>query len=431
MDLNRLFLFNLLSRKRMFIAFVGFFLSSIIFSGANVLLTSMIASSQSYLGETDDILVISDITASTPFTGHLPIDLASATKRVSGVVAVSPEVMTATVYKGRAVYVRGIDPAIFWNLTSFKSLEGILVGLNDNYDVTIGINFAEREGLTIGSYFTIFSTIHNTVLELRVKSIIRTDTLLDDEIIAPLWTGQFLAFKKYDFITHLRVKIDPTITTKDRVRELVTSSFDLTVLLETYNSSLTHFNASLSIRTINGKEIVNRFFINNNSIIQHLPFREYELIVEYEGYYSENYQLILGSDKTQSVFVPYLQRIVNFSTVNDLNQSISGVTIDIETFVDPSDSLTPIKSYSLTTDEYGFASVILPNGSYVANISYSDISFREHFTTLSSNNFSIVVDFIHPTLDINFLSNNSLIVGGEIAFLATSSPSYDIFYYLF
>ena len=64
MDLRNIFLYNLLPKKRMIIAFIGFLISSTIITGGGILMLNIIESTSTYLGESESILVISNPRAS-------------------------------------------------------------------------------------------------------------------------------------------------------------------------------------------------------------------------------------------------------------------------------------------------------------------------------------------------------------------------------
>ena len=146
-------------------------------------MTSIVSSTNSYLGESDTILVITQPGASTPYTSSLPLDLVEAVKDIPGVLEVSPEVMTAAVYGQNALYFRGIDIPGFWNFTDITILKGLPLSKEDTFNVSMGVRFANRFNLDVGDYFTIFSTRSSSSLELRVKSVFSSDSLLDDEIV--------------------------------------------------------------------------------------------------------------------------------------------------------------------------------------------------------------------------------------------------------
>ncbi len=428
LDFRRFILYNILPRNRMLIAFTGFFLSSIIISGSTVLLSSMLLATQDYLGETDDIIIISNPEAATPFTSTLPLDIAEATRAVPGVLAVSPEVIAAAVYENKAVYLRGVDTSTFWDMTSIVSLRGSLIDLDDHYGITIGANFARTEGLDIGSLITVFSTRTSSALELKVKSIITTHSLLDDVIIAPLWIGQFLAFETYDYISHLRVRIDPSLTNRDLLTDIVTGHHQLTVSLSSYNATITRYNASLIVQTVAGRKVLTTPFIDNSSIVLSLPFREYVLTVDMGGIFSDTYSIILATDRTVDIFLPYIQREITIRTLSDEDEPIGGRRVQFRNY-DQDESFSS-HVYQVYTDELGFATLSLPNGTYVATTDFANITTSHIFTTsFNQSYFEFIVFYKHPILHARNFVNNSLIIGDSITFDVACSSGYDIFYY--
>ena len=164
MDYRKLFLYNVLPKKRILIAFIGFLISSTIISGGALLMISIVESTSTYLGETDDVVVISNPYASTPYTSILPLDLAETISKIPGVLRVSPEVMTAAVYKSSAVYFRGIDVNEFWEFTDIIHIVGKMINSNDTTEVSLGVNFAERNHLNLGDFLTVFSTRSDSAL---------------------------------------------------------------------------------------------------------------------------------------------------------------------------------------------------------------------------------------------------------------------------
>ncbi|MCG3255732.1 MAG: hypothetical protein KAU62_06585, partial [Candidatus Heimdallarchaeota archaeon] len=65
MNLRKIFLYNVLPKKRILLVFIGFLISSTIISGAGILMSSIVNSTATYLGEDESILVISNPEAST------------------------------------------------------------------------------------------------------------------------------------------------------------------------------------------------------------------------------------------------------------------------------------------------------------------------------------------------------------------------------
>ncbi|MHA1199174.1 MAG: FtsX-like permease family protein [Candidatus Heimdallarchaeaceae archaeon] len=425
---HRLFLYNILPKKRLLIAFIGFLISSTIITGAGILLTSIVDSTSSYLGESNDVLVISSPEASTPYTSILPLDLADTISTIEGVEIVSPEVMTAAVYENKAVYFRGVDVSKFWQLTNVNYLEGDLPSLTDSFEVSIGVNFAERNSLGLGDFFTLYSTRSEAAVELKVKSVFETGTLLDDEIIASLWIGQFFAFEDYDYITHIRVKIDlDTIPSKELLRELVLNEYSLVINIITPDS-LAEVNATITIRTRRG-ELVNETIIRNDNQISYvLPFGEYKLQGSIEGILSPTISLLLKEDSIISLDIPYKERLVSFRIITDEDEPIQSAIIKIYS-QNITERYIETRNFQALTDVNGEAEFTVSDGSYYADISYGHYVKILAFTTSDVNDHEIVLISRHPFIFVNKPTNNSLVIGNNLNLTITATTGYSINYY--
>ena len=427
MSLRGTFLYNILPKKRILIAFIGFLISSTIITGGAILMDSIIDATSSYLGESDDVLVISNPQASTPYTSILPLELAETVRSIPGVLDVSPEVMTAAVYKDKAVYFRGVDIGKFWEFTDVSYIDGMPLDINDTYEISIGTKFASRNNLEVGDLFIVFSTRSNAAMEFKIKSIFVTNTLLDDEIIAPLWIGQFFAFESVNYITHIRVRVDLNQVSKERVREIVTSEYQLTVNIATPNS-ITSLNATVYIRSGKGNLIKEEIIFNDNSVSVTLPFGEYEIQADVEGLLSEPMELILGIDRTIIVYVPYIQRDLNFRVITDEDEPIEGVRIEVYS-QDKQEKITGVKTYHALSDENGEAFISVSNGSYYAEFVYEVYWKSIAFTTGETNIIDVELISRHPSITVRTPKNQSIIIGNEVNVSISATRGYSIYFY--
>ncbi len=426
---RRIFLYNILPKKRLFIAFIGFLISSTIITGSGILMSSIIDSTASYLGESDDIVIISSPEASTPYTSIVPLDIADTISTIEGVELVSPEVMTAAVYENKAVYFRGVDVSKFWQLTDIGFLEGNLPSLTDSFEVSVGINFAERNNLGLGDFITLFSTRSESAIELKIKSIFITNTLLDDEIIASLWVGQFFAFEDYDYITHIRVKINlEIITDKEMLRELVLSEYSLVVNIVTPDF-LQEVNATITIRSRRGELVNETIIINDNQTSFILPFGEYKIQGEIEGVLSSATTLILKKNTIINLEVPYKERLVSFRIITDEDEPLQGAIIQVYS-QNITERYIESRNYQTITDVNGEATMIVSDGSYIADLSYILYKKTFSFTTTDVNEYEIVLLSRHPFIFVSKPSNNSIVIGNNLNLTITATTGYSInFYY--
>ncbi len=426
-DIRLRILYNVLPKKRLFIAFVGFLISSTITAGGSVLMYSIVSSTTSYLGESETVLVITQNGASTPYTSVLPLDFVEAVKYVQGVLAVSPEVMTAAVYKDHAIYIRGVDISSFWAFEQYNIIDGKPLSTEDLYNVSIGKNFAEMNNLKVGETITIYSTHSDAVIDLRVKSIIYTGTLMDDEIIMPLSMAQFLTFKSFNYITHVRVKINPTLITKDQVREIVTKTYPLTVYVSTYNQS-TNLNATVYVYDMRGTLINKSEIVNNNYTTFILPFRKYIVYSQIGDLKSNKTYFLTGATTKVNLIVPLLQRYVRFNVTTQEGEPIEKARITIKPL--NINDYNKINIKEIFTNANGTASTLLINGSYSAVVAYSHYVQYINFVTYINNSFDVTLIKKYPDISINYPANNSVIFGNKIKVSISASPGYSIYFYL-
>lgn len=427
-SLREVFLYNIIPKKRLLIAFIGFLISSTIITGAGVLLTSIVDSTSSYLGESSDVLVISSPEASTPYTSRLPLELADTISSIEGVEIVSPEVMTAAVYENKAVYFRGVDVSKFWELTEVDYLEGSLPSLTDSFEVSIGVNFAERNNLGLGDFITLFSTRSESALELKIKSIFKTDTLLDDEIIASLWIGQFFAFEDYDYVTHIRVKIDLDIVpNKELLRDVILSEYSVEIDIITPDS-LTEVNATITVKTKRGELVNETILLNENQITFTLPFGEYRIQGGIEGVLSSTLSILLSKDTHINLDIPYKERLVTFHIITDEDEPIEGAIIKVYS-QNITERYLESRNYQTISDSFGEASLIIGDGSYFAEITYYHYKKTILFTTTDVNDLEVILITRHPFIYVSNPANNSLVIGSLLNISLSATTGYSISFY--
>ncbi len=426
MNLRRIFLYNVLPKKRILLAFIGFLISSTIISGAGILMSSIVNSTASYLGESESILVISNPEASTPYTSIIPLELTDTINSIDGVLEVSPEVMTAAVYKDKAVYFRGVDASSFWYFTELTYQEGQLLTVNDTFEVSVGINFAQRNNLEVGDYITLFSTRSEAAIELKIKSIFSSNTLLDDEIIASLWIGQFFAFEDFNYITHIRVEIDlDVIADKEMLREVVLSEYELTARITT-PGDLQELNASVYVYNKRGDLVNETIILNDIQVSFILPFGEYELQCQIKDVISNSTKLLLDKDMEAEISISYIERSAYFRIITDEDEPIQGA--DVALYRQGSTGFTD-ESFSDVTNSTGEVSLSISDGSYVGIISYGIYRKEITFSTSEVNNFEIILITRHPEIIAINPTNNSVVIGKNIDIKLFSSPGYSIYFY--
>jgi ABC-type lipoprotein release transport system permease subunit len=172
-----------------------------------------------YLGEGDDIVVIYDKKSRTPFTGLVPAYLAEEISNLNGVLAASPEVIIPCIIKSKTTFLRGIIPKEFTKINQLTIIEGDMLELKDLNSAMVGKKVAERLNLKLNDIILILGVLTDRYLELKVKGIFVSNSPIDDEILAPLYVGQWLRGTDYGYVTLIRFKIDRNIITPSIIYE--------------------------------------------------------------------------------------------------------------------------------------------------------------------------------------------------------------------
>ncbi len=217
----RLLTFQYLRRQHILTLAVTVTLSSMLFSMTAISLLGFYRSFNAYLGEGEGVIVVYDRKSSTPFTGLVPAYLTERVSTVNGVLASSPEVIAPCVVEGESVFLRGIVPEEFVKLSQLTMVEGDMLELGDAYFVIVGRNVAERLKVKPGDGLLAHGVLADRYVELKVKGIYYSRSIMDDEMLAPIYVGQWLRGTDYGHVTLIRVKIDSDVVSPAAILEVV------------------------------------------------------------------------------------------------------------------------------------------------------------------------------------------------------------------
>jgi len=217
--LNRLIGFKYLKGQRTLTLALIITLSSMLFSMTALSLLGFYKGFTAYLGEGEDIVAVYDRKSRTPFTGLVPAYLAEKVGALNGVLASSPEAMAPCIVKGESTFLRGIIPENFAKLNQLTIMEGDMLELDDLNSMIVGKNVAERLHIKLGDKVLVISVLADRYVELQVKGIFTSQSPLDDEILTPLYVGQWLRGTDYGHVTLIRFKIDRKTITSSRIFE--------------------------------------------------------------------------------------------------------------------------------------------------------------------------------------------------------------------
>lgn len=203
--------FKYLKKRRILTLMIILTLASMLFSITAFTLTGFLKGFNAYLGEGENIMAIYDRNSGTPFTGLVPAYLTEKINTINGVTSSSAEIIIPCLIKGNPILLRGIIPEDFTKLNQLSILEGNMLELGDTHSLIIGKNVAERLNLKVNDSFLIIGVMANQYLTLQVKGIYESHAAMDDEVLAPLYMGQWLRGTDYGHATLIRIKIDKTV----------------------------------------------------------------------------------------------------------------------------------------------------------------------------------------------------------------------------
>ena len=215
----RLLGFKYLRRQRILTLTLIVALSSMLFSLTTLSLLGFYRGFTAYLGEGEDIVAVYDRKSRTPFTGLVPAYLAEKISALNGVLAGSPEAIAPCIVNGESTFLRGIIPEDFTKLNQVTIIEGAMLELDDLNSAVVGKNVAERLRLNLNDKVLVLGVLSDRYLELQVKGIFVSHSPMDDEILAPLYVGQWLRGADYGHVTLIRFKIDRDAITPSRIFE--------------------------------------------------------------------------------------------------------------------------------------------------------------------------------------------------------------------
>lgn len=192
-------------------------IASTLFSLTALSFFSFYKTIDAYLGETDNLLAIYDKKSTTPFTGYISLQLATRLETIDGVTASSPEMITPAVIEDKSVIIRGIIPEEFSKLNPLILVKGETLQIGDLSHAIAGKRLAESLNIKLNDSILVQGVLAERYIELNVKGIFESNSALDDEILVPLYVGQWLRGTNYDYVTMIRVKIDQSKITSTQL----------------------------------------------------------------------------------------------------------------------------------------------------------------------------------------------------------------------
>jgi len=194
--------------------FLALALSSLFYSLTFYLATGSYQALTGYFSTSKNLLIIYDPRSSTPFTGLVSLDVIDRLENITGVLALSPEMLAPCTVNGHAAFARGITE-------NFEKVEDLPVEPPGIDYALAGWKLADRLNLEKGSIIYVAGVLSDTFIVLKVKDIIETNTPLDDEIVVDLTVAQWLRGTKSNTATLVKVLVDPERLDHEKIREIL------------------------------------------------------------------------------------------------------------------------------------------------------------------------------------------------------------------
>ncbi|MBD3228811.1 MAG: FtsX-like permease family protein [Candidatus Lokiarchaeota archaeon] len=303
---NHLFQINLIPRNRIYYAFIGLILASLLFSATTTSFTGVYSYLETYLGESEDILIITqEGSGRTIATGFIDLNIAHSASYINGVLVSSPETLTPSILNDQVYMVRGIDTTKFSMIDEYTILQGRNLSMSDLSGALVGERVAQKSKLEIGSRFIIFSSLRDVTLELTVLGIFKSSKdSLNDEILVPLPVGQWISGHYPSLCTFIRLKFSQDEISKSQLENMIMRKHTLSIYVNDRKSNLPIEDAEVNIYDINEKLVFSGQTDSIGNVNIDLSIGNYTINV------SKN-----GIKKSQSIYLLRdMNRQINIST---------------------------------------------------------------------------------------------------------------------
>ena len=216
-------------------ACLGFFVTMLaaaaLFSATAALIEGVYSSELVYTGRDEGVITIGWSGAKTLATGTVPLYLVEILKAMPGVEAVSPEAAAVCLLDGREpVMARGVLPREFLSTARIRVSEGEYFSEDMPHSALVGRRLAKRAGISVGDEILLVSALSDRSVTLRVVGIFESGTPLEDELLTPLWVGQWLRGLPYSRVSFVRVVMAEGYGPED-LREALLSNHTLRLTL--------------------------------------------------------------------------------------------------------------------------------------------------------------------------------------------------------
>jgi hypothetical protein len=276
----------------------------------------------------------------------------------------------------------------------------------------VGYILADNLGLSVGDNVVLAGTLANSVVELIITGILRTDSPSDEELIVSLSIGRTITGKAAGYVSFLRVLIDTDIISKEILSNYLTQEFLVPIALTTEDSELVSSLGETPIiaYTLYGQRVKTQYIETGNVTFFYLRFGTYEFIATPPNARQSE---VLRVFVNQFFYTPFELSIGDafrdFQVrVQNNQQPIFNASVVL------SERFGCQCMYSSQTNESGIASFSqIPQKDYNLTVYYGNLSYHSLYRVTQSTLISINLDSSLSLIVKNY-STNMDINGGEL-----------------
>lgn len=386
-----------------------------------------VADEEFFIGEAENILIVSQPESTTPLTGKVPEYLQNDIQKVSGVMGTSPETLCFSIaqnLKTKAVIVRGITPN-FTKLTPINLIDGswfdpIFGETNEVHTdgAVIGSILAEEMEVSCGDTIQFASTLVDAVIEVVITGIVYSGTPSDEGLLVPLSIGKILAGCSVSQVSFIRVMVDNDIISKEELSELLSSEFEVPIFLSSQDPDLISKINEIPIiaYTPSGTHVETQTMRNNSKVVFRLKFGTYEFISTPSGVQNS---LILSIFVNQSFKTPFEIKVGAEFYDLSLNITYNNYPADNASVL-IQEKFQPENFYSNYTNSEGIINFsCIPENFYIIIVNNDKI--ERNITIRLNHTMYLEIELVSSlTLKIINITSNHEVQGGRISIEDTS-----------
>jgi len=278
---------RLIKKSDLFLLFVGIILVSIIASAASAFSSGLLEKSF-YLGNEDDVMIITQPGASTPVTSRVPLYLTEQLMQIKSVKAISPETLGLCVVSNarneEVITVRGVTSK-YRSVSTVNMMSGIWLFEEEQNSsksmnsIVIGATLKNELGLDVNDKLVLSSTITEAIIEMTViGTLAPTNTPIDEELFVSLQNGQIVNGLNREETTIIRVNYEPKIITESTIRKSLNARYNLQITVNSiFPENLVDIEKFKVKLFTDSKELISSFSFSslNDTISTSLPFGRY------------------------------------------------------------------------------------------------------------------------------------------------------------